>query len=127
MLDDFLLPELVQQCILRRQLWFQQDGAIVHTARASMETLREMFHNSDVTWPSRSPDLSPCNFFLWGYLKQKVYENRPHTTEELKESIRAEIQNNPLEMLCKTMDSVSQRAEVCLRHNGAHLSDNIFK
>ena len=26
-------------------------------------------------WPARSPDLNPCDFCLWGYLKSKV--NQP--------------------------------------------------
>ena len=25
----------------------------------------------DVEWPARSPDLSPCDVFLWGYLKER--------------------------------------------------------
>ena len=24
-------------------------------------------------WPARSPDLTPCDFFLWGWLKEQVY------------------------------------------------------
>ena len=29
----------------------------------------------DVEWPARSPDLSPCDVFLWGYLKEKVFKH----------------------------------------------------
>ena len=28
-------------------------------------------------WPSRSPDLTVCDFHLWGYLKNKVYAKKP--------------------------------------------------
>jgi hypothetical protein len=28
-------------------------------------------------WPARSPDLTPCNFYLWGNLKDKVYRINP--------------------------------------------------
>ena len=28
-------------------------------------------HN--IEWPFRSPDLTPCDFFRWGYLKKKVF------------------------------------------------------
>lgn len=24
-------------------------------------------------WPPRSPDLTPCDFYLWGYIKEKVF------------------------------------------------------
>jgi hypothetical protein len=42
-------------------------------------------------WPARSPDLNACDFFLWGYLKSKVYENKPRTTMDLKQNIRDEV------------------------------------
>jgi hypothetical protein len=35
-------------------------------------------------WPACSPDLTPCNFYLWGNLRDKVYRMNPHTEEELK-------------------------------------------
>jgi len=58
---------------------FQQDGATAHTARHFRTILQEMFHGrlislrEDVAWPTRSPDLSPCDFFLWGYLKAENF------------------------------------------------------
>ncbi|GBL65155.1 hypothetical protein AVEN_136820-1 [Araneus ventricosus] len=24
-------------------------------------------------WPPRSPNLTPCDFFMWGYVKDRVY------------------------------------------------------
>jgi hypothetical protein len=35
-------------------------------------------------WPPHSPDINPYDFFLRGYLKDKVYANKPHMSEELK-------------------------------------------
>jgi hypothetical protein len=26
-----------------------------------------------IKWPPRSPDLTPCKFFLWGYVKDGVF------------------------------------------------------
>ena len=26
-----------------------------------------------LAWPPRSPDATPCDFFLWGYVKDQVY------------------------------------------------------
>jgi len=26
-----------------------------------------------IAWPSHSPDATPCDFFLWGYVKDQVY------------------------------------------------------
>jgi hypothetical protein len=33
-------------------------------------------------WPACSPDCTPCNFYLRGNLKDKVYRTKPHTEEE---------------------------------------------
>jgi hypothetical protein len=35
--------------------------------------------------PALSPDLIPCNAYLWGNFKDKVYRTNPQTEEELKE------------------------------------------
>ena len=65
--------------------WFQQDGATAHTAMITMNCLRQIFPGrlislrGDVNWPARSPDLAPCDFFLWGY--------RPNTLEDLINNI----------------------------------------
>jgi hypothetical protein len=78
----------------RRFTFFQQDSATPHTARVSMEELRQVFWDRIISrglWPARSPDLNPCDFYLWGNLEQKVYKPNPHTTEELKENIRNEV------------------------------------
>ena len=46
---------------------------------------RIISRNAEFLWPPYSPDLNPCDFYLWGYLKNKVYTSpTPKTTEELK-------------------------------------------
>ena len=40
---------------------------------------------------ARSPDLTAADFFLRGYLKSKVYGNRPTDLHALKENIQEEI------------------------------------
>lgn len=41
----------------------------------------------DQNWPARLCDLTPCDFFLWSYLKSNVYINNPQTLLELKNEI----------------------------------------
>ena len=31
------------------------------------------------TWPPYSLDLNSCDYFLWGYLKERIYQNNPQT------------------------------------------------
>ncbi|XP_039294955.1 uncharacterized protein LOC120353834 [Nilaparvata lugens] len=135
MLQTFLQPkleELAEEQDLG-EIWFQQDGATAHTARISMDLLREMFPGrlislrGDVKWPARSPDLSVCDFFLWGYLKEKVFKHRPHTLEELKEKIREEIQALPVAICQNAFENFKNRLHQCIAADGRHLTDIIFK
>ena len=38
-------------------------------------------------WPPRSLDLNPCNFFLWGYMKEEVHRAQPGSAAEVKQLI----------------------------------------
>ena len=40
-------------------------------------------------WPPRSPDLNPCDFFLWEAIKEKVYFDHIETVEDLEDQIEA--------------------------------------
>jgi len=57
--------------------------------------------HGDIGWPTRSPDLTPCDFILWGYLKAKVHACCPGTIEQLKEGIRQEVAAIPPAMTRK--------------------------
>ena len=90
MLKQFVMQEMLHKNIHTELLWFQHDGSTAHTARTSMTALCRMFPErlvfdfGDVNWPAHSPDLSACDYFLWGLLRLKVYTNRPTTIENLK-------------------------------------------
>jgi hypothetical protein len=79
MLWNFLTLELSHQGTELLTIWFQQDDGTAHTARASMEVIHEIFPEhvislrGKIPWPAHLPDLSSCDYFLWGYLKVKVY------------------------------------------------------
>ena len=131
MLEEFFFPRLDELDL--GDIWFQQDGATAHTSRASKAVLREHFPErlislrGDLEWPARSPDLSPCDFFLWGFLKSRVYANRPRTLQDLKANIRAEIANISNDMLEKIMSNARSRLTQCIDNGGRHLPDMIFK
>ena len=89
--DDIVHPFIVQ---LKEdeidKACFQQDGATTHTAHMSMALLDDVFADrtfSKTIWPPRSPDLSPPHFFLWVTMKNSMYSNIPHTTDDLKAAI----------------------------------------
>ena len=71
--------------------------------------------------------ISACDFFLWGYLKSKVYVRKPRTVNDLKVSIRKEIATVPQEMLVNVMQNFEERLQTCVQQEGCHLSDIIFR
>uniref|UniRef100_A0A1Y1JZD5 DUF4817 domain-containing protein n=1 Tax=Photinus pyralis TaxID=7054 RepID=A0A1Y1JZD5_PHOPY len=132
MIQEFFLHALDEMGV-DEDVWFQQDGATAHTARRVMEFLRGRFPGrlislrGDLDWPARSPDLAPCDFFLWGYLKSKVYNDRPRTIEDLKNNIRANIAEIPVEMLGRVHENFRKRLDQCIQSEGAHMPDTLFK
>lgn len=76
--------------------WFQQDGAAAHFGRHVRAFLDVQFprrwigRRGEIEWPARSPDLTPLDYFLWGYLKSKVYATKPNNLEELRNRIMQE-------------------------------------
>ena len=130
MIREFLLPQAGRHRM--KHFWFQQDGATAHTAKATMKLLRETFNNriisknADFAWPPYSPDLTAPDFFLWGYLKSKVYRNAPKTLQELKANIIEEIGRIDGVMLKKVMENAHKRAIECVQAKGGYLRDMIF-
>ena len=132
-LRSYCEPELGRRGIDLSSVWFQQDGATAHTARASMTVLREMFPQhvisraGDVPWPALSPDLSACDYFLCGYIKSRIFISKPRTIEELKQSITEEIAAIPEQMTRRVMENLGVRLKQCLRKGGRHVGDVLSK
>ncbi|EZA56990.1 hypothetical protein X777_03174 [Ooceraea biroi] len=72
---DFLsqqLPNLLEEVPLetRLQMWYQHGGCPAHNARVARTVLHEMFperwigRGGYISWPARSPDLNPLDFFV---------------------------------------------------------------
>ena len=134
-LQNFLQPRMenIVENEALGDVWFQQDGATTHTARMSLNVLRRMFPGrlvslrGDLQWPARSPDLSICDFFLWGHLKERVFRSRPQTLPQLRERIIAEVMAIPRHMCERAVGNFRERLQQCVAANGHHLPDIIFK
>lgn len=130
MLTEFLWPEL--DVIDVEDMFFQQDGATCHTARETMVLLQTKFPGrvisrfGDQHWPPRSCDLTPMDFFLWGYVKEKVYANKPETVEHLKEEIRRVIGEIQKHLCENVIQNFNNRITLCHRFRGGHLPDVVF-
>lgn len=111
----------------REAMYFQQDGHPAHRTRAVVEALERKFPRRWIglggpwEWPPRSPDLTLCDCFLWGYMKEKVYEEpRPQNVDELKQRIIQVAATITPEMLSAVRENLMKRIMKCFEEEGGH-------
>ncbi|GFT06309.1 putative transposable element [Trichonephila clavipes] len=131
MITNFFFPELNNHDV--QELWFQQDGATCHTARATIDLLKDTFGDriisrfGPVNWPPRSCDLTPLDYFLWSYVKSLVYADKPQTLDHLKDNIRRVIADIRPQMLKKVIENWTSRLDYIRASRGSHMPEIIFK
>ena len=124
--------------VVRALQWFQQDGATpsppphTHTSNESLAWLRQRFpdrlisRRCDPEWSPHSPDLNPPDFYLWGYLKDRVFGNNPQTIPDLKAAITAAIKAILREGCGRVIENFARQIHVCLQRRRDHL-EHIFE
>jgi hypothetical protein len=125
MLQLWLMPQL--QNILT--FIFQQGRSPAHfhcEARQNLNTvlpgrwIGHAFGNNQplMLWPPRSPDITPCDFFLWGYVKDQVFiPPLPHMTL----LTIAAVKNIDAPMLTRVLQELEYRIDVCRVTRDAHV------
>ncbi|GFX84549.1 transposable element Tc3 transposase [Trichonephila clavipes] len=130
-ISNFFIPELNNHDV--QELWFQQDGAICHTARATIDLLKDTFGDrlisrfGPVNWPPRSCDLTRLDYFLWGYVKSLVYADGPQTLDHLEDNIRRVIVDIRPQMLEKVIENWASRLDYIRGSRGSPMPEIIFK
>ena len=107
-------------------MFFQQDGAPPHCTHLAKNWLREQFgrqwisRGGPIEWPARSPDLSPLDFFLWGHIKQVVYQTSVTSVTELERRIQEACAGVTQSCLENVWRNVAKRVALCEREEGKH-------
>ncbi|GFW48698.1 DUF4817 domain-containing protein [Trichonephila clavipes] len=131
MITNFFIPELNNHDVL--DLWFPQDGATCPTTRATIDLLKDTFDDrlilrfGPVNWPPRSCDLTPLDYFLWGYVKSLVYADKSQTLDHLEDNIRRVIADIRPQMLEKVIENWTSRLDCIRASRGSHMPEIIFK
>ncbi|GFX84801.1 putative DD41D transposase [Trichonephila clavipes] len=131
MITNFFIRELNNHDV--QELWFQQDGATCHTARATIDLLKDTFGDrlisrfGPVNWPPRSCDLTPLYYFLWGYVKSLVSAGKPQTLDHLEDNICRVIADIRPQMLEKVIENWTSRLDYIRASRGSHMPEIIFK
>ncbi|GFU68143.1 hypothetical protein TNCV_248071 [Trichonephila clavipes] len=103
MITNFFIPELNNHDV--QELWFQQDGATCHTARAAIDILKDTF----------------------GYVKSLVYADKPQTLDHLEDNIRGVIADIRPQMLEKVIENWTSRLDYIRASRGSPMPEIIFK
>ncbi|GBL80567.1 hypothetical protein AVEN_225258-1 [Araneus ventricosus] len=117
--DDLPLSDL-------RNVWFQHDGAPPHKVSNVQQDIRDTFQQQVIgyggcaEWPPRSSDLNPLDFFLWGYIKQRVYATPPPIFQELQNRITDACASVSPAMLNNVQREVQSRVQMCIVAEGHH-------
>ena len=67
------------------------------------------------------------DFFLWGFLKYRVFRRRIMTIQELKQAIVDEVAANDEHLRRRVYDNFQTRLQQRIDVNGGHLPDVIFR
>ncbi|GBM34548.1 hypothetical protein AVEN_77514-1 [Araneus ventricosus] len=108
-----------------RNVWFQHDGASPHKVSSVQQYIQDTFQQQVIwyggctEWPSHSPDLNPLDFFLWGYIKQRVCATPPPTLQELQNHI-----TDVCASMSPAMYNVQSRVQMCIVTEGHHFEHN---
>ncbi|GBL72200.1 hypothetical protein AVEN_115180-1 [Araneus ventricosus] len=105
LLRSHVIPALQQSACVGSTI-FMPDGAPPHIANPVKRVLCMHFGNNrtirrhfPTNWPPRSPDLNPCDFWLWGYFKHVVFCDPIANIAELKTRIAQRIYNISTDIL----------------------------
>lgn len=122
------LPGLLEDVSLetRRHMWYQHDGCPAHFSQVVRNFLDISFPNrwigrgSLFPWPARSPDLTVLDFYLWGRLKDLVFQTRPTTPENMIERIRNSITSISIAEIEAAVVSTRRKTNLCISNDGRH-------
>ncbi|GFT61897.1 transposase [Trichonephila clavipes] len=101
--------------------------------RATIDLLKYTFGDrlisrfGPVNWPPRSCDLTPLDYFLWGYVKSLVYADKPQTLDHLKDNIRRVIVDIRPQMLEKVIENWTSRLDYIRASRGSPMPEITFK
>lgn len=108
------------------RMYFQQDGAPPHNAAAVMNYLANRFNNrviatnGPVRWPARSPDLTILDFFIWPYVKERVFNVGAETLDVLQNRVQEAFQSITPAMLQNVGRNTMDRIIMCQQQGGMH-------
>ena len=105
---------------LHRQILFHHDNAPAHTAKTVTTTLRE-FRWEILSHPPYSPDLAPCDFFLFPKLKEHLKGTRFQSINEAKREAVTWLTRQTPEFYQEGISRWKHRLQKCIELGGSYV------
>lgn len=124
LLQNQIVPALQALDINVNEIWYQMDGAPPHSTMAVRNFLEQTFphrwigRGGELSWPPRSPDLTPKDYFYWGYLKSKVYNGELTDIAHLRQRILQASNEITETELNNVISEFYDRLIYCMQVNG---------
>ena len=71
-----------------------------------------------LSWPPHSHDLTPCDFWLWGMVKERVYNRKFRDISDLKDRIRTVVSSIPRQMCVRALNGIVAHRLLCVKQDG---------
>ena len=98
-----------------------QDGARIHTSKATKAHLAKRGVRCVENWPARSPDLNPIEN-LWAILQRKVAARGPADEAQLVKFVQAEWDKIPQRTVDRLVLSFHGRLQKVVKAKGGHIA-----
>ena len=123
---ESIVPSLVSVCYpdgrrcRARKCVVHFDNAPIHNSKLVTEKLMEEGLKR-MPHPAYCLGLSPCYFFLFGYLKEKLIDKEYTTPEELFTEVETIISEIPSDMISRVFLTWQERLRKCIEMRGNYI------
>lgn len=106
--------------LLSSGVLLQHDNARPHTAHATVNKIKDLKMEC-LPHPAYSPDLAPCDFHLFGPLKEELGGRKFNSDVELKETVHKWICSQPKEFFSRGFQALVKRWRMCIERGGDYV------
>ena len=115
----FEIKETIWNESTKRKLWIHLDNSHVHTSKLTNEKYAE-YGFKRTPHPAYSPDVAPCDFFLFGFIKNKLKGKHFKDPDQIKETIIEILSNISQEQRKVIFEEWLCRCNWIVAHHGEY-------
>ena len=104
-----------------KKIWLHLDNSRVHNSKVTL-AITEKYGFKRAPHPAYSPDMSPSDFFLFGYIKEKLKGCSLKSLDDLKEKIYEILSKISREFRKSVFENWIHRCKIVIAQNGEYIT-----